>query len=295
MENKNAQFQKCFFQILRQRKATSILDAMQQSEKLLNNTYNRIHKKTSNEVVERADEKENIREYNSGRKSFIAGDKRKPFKVGDYVRLQIKSKKPGIDYKRYKNKTYSERVYLVKKTTKKAVPAKFWVNGRWRLQADLLKSAQRDQKSIALVEERDQAFKAKRLKELEEHVDKRVEENKQQEAQKKRPTRKAAKAAKMDMLMQKKQMAEVDDMLDAAEDEKQEVVVKKTAKKKPKETQEQAEKTAAKVVHNKVHMKMIKYLQKKGLPAGGSYEVLKARVKKYKKSLLKKKKKAKVV
>ena len=105
VENKNSQFQKCFFQILRQRKATDIDDAMRQSEKLLNNTYNRIHKKTSNELVERADEKENLREYNSKRKTFQAGDKRLPFDVGQHVRLLVKDKKAGIDYKKYKNKT----------------------------------------------------------------------------------------------------------------------------------------------------------------------------------------------
>ena len=76
---------------------------MKQSEKLLNNTYNRIHKKTSNELVERADEKEDIKEYNAERKEYIAGDKRKPFEVNQHVRLLVKDKKAGIDYKRYKN------------------------------------------------------------------------------------------------------------------------------------------------------------------------------------------------
>ena len=176
VENKNAQFQKCFFQILRQRKSTDIHDAMRQSEKLLNNTYNRIHKKTSNELVERNDEKEDIKEYNSKRATFIAGDKRKGFEAGQHVRLLVKSKKPGIDYKRYKNKTYGTQVYVIKKTTKKATPKKYYVNGKWMLQSDLLKSAPRDKKSIQLVEERDKSFTVKRKKEHEEHQKEREKE-----------------------------------------------------------------------------------------------------------------------
>ena len=304
VENKNAQFQKCFFQILRQRKATTIKDAMKQSEVLLNNTYNRIHKMTSNEVVERGDKKENILEFNRARKSFIAGDKRKPFKVGDYVRIQIKPKKEELGFKRYKNKTYGERVFVVKKTTKKAVPAKFRVNGKWYLQSDLVKSAPRDEKSLELVQERDEEFKQKRKKELVEHIDKREKEIIVEEKKKKadkRPSRKAGRAAKLGMLHAKAWMSQADDRLDdaEAEEEKAAVAKKPVAKKaapkpvakkvapKPVAKKPAAKKPVAKKAAPKsaIHVAMINYLTRKNLPTGGTLKVLKKRIKQYKKTL----------
>ena len=259
VENRNASFQKCYFQILRQRKATTILDAMRQSEKLMNNTYNRIHKKTPNELVERAEKKENILEYNRARKTYVAGDKRKDFNVGDHVRLLVKSKKPGIDYKRYKNKTYGEMVYLVKKKTKKAVPTKYWVGGKWYLQSSLVKSAPRDEESLQLVEERDEEFKKERGKKHTEKMKERVDEIQKEEKKKTRPSRHAAQQAKYKMVQQVQEQKEFDSDLDEKEEPKK---VEKSTK----------------------HLALIRYLKKKGLPSGGSQDVLMARVKQYKKS-----------
>lgn len=301
VENKNAQFQKCFFQILRQRKATNVKDAMRQAEVLINNTYNRIHKKTSNELVEESDEKENIKTFNKARKSFIAGDKRKPFEVGDYVRIQIKPKKAELGFKRYKDITYGKRVFKITKKTKKTVPAKYRVNGKWYLQANLVKSAPRDEKSIQLVDEREQEFKEKRKEKAKVHVEKREEEIAQEEKKKKYPSRKAGRAAKLQMLHQKGWLAHADDKLDEAEerderdDEKVgEVPEKKPAKKVEKKPPANKEKKPAKKLSAR-HEAVIRYLKKKNLPTGGTLEVVERRMKKYKRALKKKKKAVKKV
>lgn len=290
VENKNSQFQTNFFKIIRQRKAHTIDDAMQQAEKLLNNTYNRIHKKTANELVERSDEKEDLKEYNTTRKTFIAGDKRKPFEVGQHVRLLIKEKITGIAYKKYKNQTYSEAVYLIKKITKKSVPRKYYVKGKWWLQSDLLKSAPRDKKSIALVKERDVEFKQKHDKERKEHEKNRLAQIKEEERLKKidenkRPSRLAGLKSKIHMVWKKTDEDKLEDKLDKLEEEedvqsesekleleeyKKQLIKKKKKPKGPKKT---------------VQYKMLfKYLQKKNLPTGGSEKDLKRRVLLFKKA-----------
>jgi len=267
VENKNAQFQKCFFQILRQRKATSIEDAMRQGQKLLNNTYNRIHKKTSNELVKRGDEKENIKEYNDERKKFVAGDKRKPFEVGQHVRLLVKEHKKRLDYKRYKDMTYSKQVYVINKITKKTTPRKYRVNGRWWLQSDLLKSAPRDEESNKLMDERDEDVIIKKKKELKKHIDKRSDEIEAQAKASKRPQRQAAMDAKVAMLQNIAILDKFDDNLYGLQQKK---------KQRPQKSAK--------------HEAMIDYLKKAGLPVGGSMAVLKARIKAYKKTKKKKKK-----
>ena len=326
VENKNAQFQKCFFQILRQRKATSIVDAMEQSETLLNNTFNKIHKRTSNELVTRGDEEENIKVYNAKRKAFVPGDKRKQFAVGTHVRLLVKSKKPGISYKRYKNMTFSQQVYVITKVTKKAKPTKYRVAGKWWLQSDLLKSAPRDEASNKLMADRDEEYKENELKERQDHVDQRLKQIDEEEKMKKRPKRKAATDAKLGMVHDKMMLAHADDLLDEAEDEdeKQEVVrqkkelleskkklankVKKKAvveekkavveKKKvvveKKKAVAEKKKTVAekkKAFENAQHKKFIAYARKHGIPSGGDLYILKQRIIQYKKQ--KKKAKAK--
>jgi len=293
VENKNAQFQKCFFQILRQRKSTDIHDAMRQSEKLLNNTYNRIHKKTSNELVERDDEKKDINEYNDTRKSFIAGDKRKPFDVGQHVRILEKSKKPGIEYKRYKNKTYSQQVYVIKKTTKKANPKKYYVDGRWFIQSDLLKSAPRDKQSIQLVKERDKSFTVKRKKEHKEHQKEREKEIEEKPAGLRRSSRAEAKMAKWKMLAMKDDNFKIDEQLDAEEISQEESwkLEKKKDKLEENIKQLEAELEDTRPKKTPQHRAMIKYLKSEKQPFGGSEAVLRARIKKYKKNKKKKNKK----
>ena len=288
VENKNAQFQKCFFQVLRQRKATTIRDAMQQSEKLLNNTYNRIHHKTSNELVERADEKENILEYNRKRKTFQAGDKRAPFVVGQHVRILVKSKKPGIDYKRYKNKTYSKQVYVIEKTTKKSIPVKYRVNKTWMLQSDLLKSAPRDKQSVELVEERDKEFKKKQKKEHREHIQKREEEIKEPKPGLRRTKRRGAKTTKLVMLGKKSRpqhIKGIDSDPDTSDDEYEKKLHEESIKKHKEKLQREKAKKKQPPKKSPKHRAYINYLKKKGLPIGGTLADVEARMRRYKQSM----------
>lgn len=328
VENKNAKFQANFFKILRQRKSTDIEDAMEQSSKMLNNCYNRIHKLTPLELTKKS-EKDNVKQYNKTRKSYIAGDKRKPFEVGTYVRLLEKSKKAGIDYKIYKNQTYSEQVYLVKKITK-STPRRYWVNHKWRLQSDLLKSAPRDEISNQLVKSRDKkqvgADKAarkdhvkKRLKEQKEIIiidddeeDEKLEQPKKSKQPKRKSKRKAAKKAIVFNILNEEDAAQIDDQLDAIEEGEEKIKLDKHKKeleqsekklgiKRKKvlspDERKKFDKHVAKIKQvSEVKQKYIKFLKKYKLPHTGSEEDLKLRIKLFKRQIRKKmKSKAKVV
>ena len=101
IENKNRNFQKNFFNILKSRKALTIKTGMKKATLVMNNTMNRIHNKTPKELVERNSTKDDIKEYNMKRPKYIAGQKRE-LEVGDHVRLLIKKFKDALDYKTYK-------------------------------------------------------------------------------------------------------------------------------------------------------------------------------------------------
>ena len=281
VENKNRQCEQTFFRILRQRKAKNIRSALEQSQKLLNNQYNRIHKKTPNEMVERNEEKTDITEYNSQRKSYIAGDNRKPFEVGTYVRLQVKSDKPSLKDRFYKNTTFSRAVYLVKKITK-TTPRKYWVNSRWRTQDVLLLSAPRDEISNQLVEERDMTRKQREKKKEKKHMKARLADVGKPKAGLRRSTRQGAISARLDMLESREKEQEFDKELEAEEiaEEKAEIVEEKKQLKadekklgiEPKKQEAPPKKEKDKTT------KYRKWLLKRGLPSTGDLNVLRKRV-----------------
>ena len=133
----------------------SVPDAIHQTQKLLNETFNRIQGGSPNELVEKSTKMFNIKSYNKARKNYIAGDRRKPFVVGQRVRVQIKKEKGGeLGFKSYKNITFSKRVYIVKKV-QASTPPKYWVNRHWYTQDKLKSSEQEDAKSKEMVEKRD--------------------------------------------------------------------------------------------------------------------------------------------
>ena len=316
VENVNRQVQAQFFKILKQRKAVTIKSALEQAQKLKNQTMNRIHKLTPNEIVKRADKQLNIKEYNSSRKEYVAGDKRKPFAAGDYVRIQVKKEKGGsVGFKSYKNETFTERVFIIKKTTKKAVPPKYYVNGKWYLQSSLLKSAPRDEKSQELVDSRSQSKQQQDRKERKEHLDSRVSELLAKPQKKKEPLpeqnedekigevpakktvpkkvlptrvskRVGSTVARFRMLRKKKEENKLDDTIEDIEFEE------KTVHKKHLSGTEKAEKTAfiKKQEYKKKKKEGVeplpkwkkkilkKYLKKHGLPRGGSGRDLQLRV-----------------
>ena len=153
IEGRNRLVQSNFFRIIRSRKSFEIDDALKQSQILMNETYNRIQKKTPNEA---ADEKqdENVKKFNKKRKTYVAGDKRK-LEVGDYVRIIKKGKeKIGLEYKSYKGILYTDEVYEITKKTK-SVPTKYRANKKWYTIDKLLKSALRDEKTEEMIVQRD--------------------------------------------------------------------------------------------------------------------------------------------
>jgi hypothetical protein len=251
IENKNRQAQTKFFRTLRARKSDSIADCMKQSEILLNQTYNRIHKGTPNELVSR-DKDDNIKTFNDTRKEYVQGDKRKELNVGDHVRILVKKAKTGLDYKSYKNMTFTERVYIIKSTTKKAVPKKYRVHGKWYLIDSLWKTEPRDEKTAALLltrevanelkaEEKEAAQKIKREKEV-------VADNARKEAlvasgvmrRTRRGAQKAARARIKRMLQQeeddiKKEIEEDRDDEDDEQEKKKRAMIKKKMQKKKKQ------------------------------------------------------------
>lgn len=160
VEARNRMAQQSFYRILKNRRSLTIKGALTQTQKLLNQSLNRIQKATPNEsVAKKATQKELLTQYNRTRATHVAGDSRKEFQVGDWVRIQVKKPKAGIDYKSYKNQTFTEVVYKISKRTqgkRRGQPIKYRVNKKWFTQDLLLKSAPRDQETERIIEERDE-------------------------------------------------------------------------------------------------------------------------------------------
>ena len=185
IEKKNQDAQRVFYRVLKSRRSVDIPDALQQVQKLLNETYNRIQGASPNELLENSTKTFNIKSYNKARGSYIAGDKRTPFEVGQRVRIQIKKQK-GIDlkFKSYKGETFSKRVYIVRKITSTS-PRKYWVNSKWLTQDQLKGTEQEDQATKDLMDRRD--------KEQDEKDDK--EEQKQAEVAKEKEKKRMVELA----------------------------------------------------------------------------------------------------
>ena len=92
VENRNRQAQSNLYRVLAARKAKTLESAVSQSEKLMNNTVNRIQKKTPNESAS-LDEKDTLKTYNKSRKAHVSSTKRE-LQVGDHVRNVSRLKLP---------------------------------------------------------------------------------------------------------------------------------------------------------------------------------------------------------
>ena len=160
VEARNRMAQQSFYRILKNRRSLTIKGALGQTQKLLNQSLNRIQGATPNEsIAKKATQKDLLAQYNRTRATHIAGDTRKEFQVGDWVRIQIKKPKAGIDYKSYKNATFTKAVFQIQKRTqgkRRGQPIKYRVNKKWFTQDVLMKSAPRDQESERIIEERDE-------------------------------------------------------------------------------------------------------------------------------------------
>ena len=151
IEQKNRSIQKQMFNVLRSMKTFDLQDAIKRSETLVNNTYNKINKRTPLESAELA-ESTTTGNYNKARKKGLPG---RHLQVGDWVRILIKDKKAGIGYKSYKSETFSAKVFQITSQTKN-IPHKFRVNKKWRLSQHLLKSKPVDTVSQKLVRDREE-------------------------------------------------------------------------------------------------------------------------------------------
>ena len=230
VEKKNQDAQRVFYRVLQTRRSLSVPGALKQTQKLLNETFSRIQGASPNELVEKSTKTFNIKGYNKSRASYIAGDNRKPFEVGQRVRIQIKKDKgPDISFKSYKGLTFSRRVYIIKKITK-TTPRKYWVgkiHGRWMTQDQLKSTETEDEKSKALIKERDEKQAAadkkeeekqaeadrKRQAELDAIKEKQIAEGTRRKT---RPRRRSKR-----FIEQKERMAELDAELQRREDELQ--------------------------------------------------------------------------
>ena len=274
VERRNQQVQQQFFRIIRSRKSYSIPDALKQSQILMNNTFSSIHKKTPKEMVSEGKQAENIKKFNKTRKSYISGDKRKEFEIGQHVRILVKDKKTGIEFKSYKNKSYSVQVYTIKGKTKKAIPPKYRLtNGRWYAKESLLKSAPRDKITDQLL----------KIREAEKAVEDRTERMKLNEKQRKQALEDLAnpdkrQAAAKGRLKKLKADKKREEQLDREEDEEagREIVVK------PKKVAPPDKKAAGRA---KLVARLRTYMVRNQLKDTGTFEELKKRKKEHKKWL----------
>ena len=266
-ERRNRLVQQNLFRLLKNRQATTVKDAVRKSQVLINATYNRIQKKTPNEVTEQKHD-ETLKKFNSKRKTFVKGDKRKEFDIGQRVRILTDEKvRRGIGYKSYKGLAFSEKVYVISKKTKKQ-PVKYRVGGNWYLQSSLLKSAARDQESEELIKKRD--------KDLEDEDEKRAEaievEQKKKDIEKakkfkagERTTRgSAAFRAKMKAMKEKDKAAEK--AIEDAEEEYQK------QKNKPKRVKPKLKKEVKNGDFKKLHREFKKIIRWLEGEANKSYE-----------------------
>ena len=156
IENKNRRTQQHIFQILKQRKSNDFSKVVKLSQDLLNNTFNQNHKQTPNEVCKGEDKKKTLKKFNDTRQEYKTGDKRKPFEVGDRVKMLIKKTKTSLEFKGYKDNVWSKEIYTIRKRTKKKIPIKYRIGRTWYSQDTLLKVSQEDEKSNEIISERDE-------------------------------------------------------------------------------------------------------------------------------------------
>jgi hypothetical protein len=159
VENRNRQAQQNLYRILKARKARTLKSAIAQSQTLMNQTVNRIQKKTPNESAESA-KKEVVSNYNTTRSKHIPSTNRE-LQIGDFVRILVRDvTKAKLDYKSYKGVNYSKQVHKIVGKSKKAVPPKYRIKvndnkGKWFTIEKLLKAQPEDQKTEALISKRD--------------------------------------------------------------------------------------------------------------------------------------------
>ena len=159
VEKKNSDLQRQFHRLKNAGRLSSIEDGLKQATDLVNNSYNRVLKMTANEASEKYGTKDEakklIESYNKHREKADE-DRRKPLKVGDMVRIVMKSTKANPFYKAYRGKQYTQDGYPVSKKNKSYFkdrqiskelyevtairgknPVKYKVDGKWYVRSEL--------------------------------------------------------------------------------------------------------------------------------------------------------------
>ena len=270
IEQKNQRFQQAFFRALRQRRARTINGAIKNAERTMANTLSTIQGKTPTEVAEQQTPDETLKKYNDKRRDYKQGDNRGELKVGDRVRLLIKSQKPGIGYKTYKNQTWSARVYKITRKTKTAKPPKYYVNKKWVIIDSIVKAAEVDLESEILIENRDNQAD----REEDTGIKKKLKKNKTRNQVNRRE---AAIDAREKLLHAQQAENKIERQLDAVEIDEDLTV---------KERKEAVKALRAKKVKVQ-RKKIVAFLEKHGKPVGGTFVQLKNRAAVLNKELMK--------
>ena len=243
VERRNRFCQATLFKLIKTRRVLNIEDALKSTQILVNQSYNRIQKATPNENAEKAktDQKSVLKKFNDTRNIYEQGDNRKEFQKDDYVRVLVKKPKAGIDYKTYKNVTWTERVFKISKRTKgkrRDQPIKYRVNGRWYTIDKLLKSAPRDQESEAVIADLDKkqdaadkrADEEYRAREKKKATEADVRREAEVQAGTRRRTRRGAREKQRVLLKKQREESEaLDRYLDDIDEEER---VKKTRRRR---------------------------------------------------------------
>ena len=117
VEKKNSDIQRVFHRLKNAKRVSSVTDGLEQATKIVNNSYNRVIKMSPNEAAIKYSDpdetKKLILEYNKHREKADT-DRRKPLKVGDQVRVVLKSaKESSTFYKAYRGKQYTKEGHPV--------------------------------------------------------------------------------------------------------------------------------------------------------------------------------------
>jgi hypothetical protein len=114
IEAKNAQFQRILYRLAKMKNTTSLKTLTSRAVGILNNTKSSLHKMTPIEALGKHSTKV-AAVYNKNRRGRNTDNAVKPrsLKKGDTVRLAVDVTKDKMDYKAYKAKQWSKRVYVV--------------------------------------------------------------------------------------------------------------------------------------------------------------------------------------
>ena len=210
VEKKNSDIQRQFHRLKNAERMTSIEDGLRQSTDLVNNSYNRVLKMTANEASEKygnkTEAKKLMEEYNKHREKADE-DRRKPLKVGDMVRIVMKSTKNNPFYKAYRGKQYTQDGYPVSERNKawykgrqiskelykvEAIrgrnPTKYKVDGKWHVRSGLSEPVpgMKDDQGKTIMKDGKKVYTDKKSEEV-------IKDNRKKNVRKKAPPKKPSK------------------------------------------------------------------------------------------------------